>query len=134
MQRLPIRFGKVSALNRNSCKGRESLIEVYNESQIPNWDGYGAQSVSFESFCRAEHFLKLLPSDLPLPNVSAHPDGEVAFEWRVPNRKILTISVGNHNFVTFAGVFGNTERYGVENFIDEIPQEIRTIFGKFFTE
>jgi hypothetical protein len=114
--------------------GREALISLYNDTQISNWDGYGAQPVSFETFCRAEQFIKLLPSSLAVPEISAHPDGEVAFEWRLPTGKVLSVSVGAGSIVTYAGLFGSTERHGVENFIDEIPSEIMAMFGKLFAE
>jgi hypothetical protein len=127
-------FHKSIALNINSCKRSEVLTEIYNEARLSNWDAYGAQPVSFETYCQSERFIKLLPNDLPLPDVSAHPDGEIVFEWRIPSGKILSVSIGDGNFVTYAGLFGSTERYGVEDFIDEIPTEIRTMFGKLFAE
>jgi hypothetical protein len=109
---------------------RDALIELFREASSPNWDGYGAQAVSFESYCKADSFLKLLPSALELPDISAHPDGEIAFEWRTPPRKILTISLGARGVITFAGIFGGKERHGVEYFVDEIPSEILELFDK----
>jgi hypothetical protein len=125
---------KSIALTKNCRLGREALIEAYNDARLANWDGYGAQPVSFESYCRADRFLKLFPNDLPLPDVSTHPDGEIVFEWRTASGKILSVSIGRGNTVTYAGIFGSTERYGVENFIDEIPSDIRGMFSKLFTE
>lgn len=129
-----IEIQKSIALAKNCNLGRDALIEAYNEARLPNWDGYGAQPVSFESYCRAERFLKLFPNDLPLPDISVHPDGEIVFEWRTASGKILSISIGSGSTVTYAGIFGSTESYGVENFIDEIPSNIRGMFGKLFAE
>jgi len=109
---------------------RDALIELFREVSSPNWDGYGAKPVSFESYCKAEDFLKLLPSSLGLPDLSAHPDGEIAFEWRGQPRKILTISLGAKGIINFAGLFGGKERHGVEYFVDEIPFEILGLFDK----
>jgi hypothetical protein len=118
----------------NRRTARESLMRFYNDARFSNWDGYGARPVSFETVCRAEQFLKLLPSSLAVPDVSAHPDGDVVFEWRVSAGKVLCVSLSSGSVVTYAGLFGVTERHGVENFIDEIPSEIMALFGKLFAE
>jgi hypothetical protein len=127
-------FDKSIALNNQHQKALDALERVYKETLVENWDGYGARPTTVENYRRARYFLMLLPNDLPSPDVSAHPDGEFAFEWRVSGKKILTVGIGRASKITYAGIFGTTERYGVENFIDEIPSEIMGMFWKLFTE
>jgi hypothetical protein len=127
-------FQKSLVLGGQCSLRRDALIELFGETSFSNWDGYGAEAVSFETYCKAESFLRLLPSGLKIPDLSAHPDGEIAFEWRVPPRKIVTISVGPRSLITYAGIFGGTERHGVEDFIDEIPPEILGLFDKLRAE
>lgn len=43
----------------------ESLYGVFRESCRPNWDGYGASAVSYDTYNRAERFLAAFPTSLP---------------------------------------------------------------------
>jgi len=117
-------------LGQNRRLSLDSLIELYRDAASPNWNGYGAEGVSFEAYCKADSLLRLLPSGLPIPDLSAHPDGEIAFEWRVPPRKILTISVGSRNAMTYACIFGSEEHHGVVDFTDDIPSKILELLGE----
>lgn len=56
------------------------LYELLQECESPNWDGYDAQPISFETFEKAKRFITELPWGIPPPDVSAEPDGEVTFE------------------------------------------------------
>jgi hypothetical protein len=102
----------------------ESTTEVFEESCHPDWDGYSAAPVSFETYLKAKKFLSALPTNLPTPEVSAHPDGQIGFEWFVaPNRQFV-MGISSEDELAYAGIFGINKTSGVELFIDEIPKAV----------
>ena len=56
------------------------LLEAYGDFP-ENWDGDGATALDRESFRNACSFAENLPLGLPLPEVSALPDGCVILDW-----------------------------------------------------
>src|SRR5437016_10231361 len=64
-----------------------ALEAACTEAATDNWDGYGAQAVSYGVKLRAQEFLDALPAGVPRPTIAADPDGEVAFEWYVGPRQ-----------------------------------------------
>lgn len=70
-------------------------------------------------------FASLLPRSLPIPEVSADPDGEISFDWIGPSRKMFSVSVNKAGRLAYAGWFAeNSTIHGTENFSDSLPQEI----------
>jgi hypothetical protein len=67
-----------------------------------NWDGYGGLSLKQECMSSAIQLLSYLKAflNVPSPDVSLTPDGEVAFDWEDGERS-LEIEVGTNEFVTF---------------------------------
>ena len=53
----------------------EDLIRVAKECSSANWDGYGAEPITNETFWQAYHFLSASPFGFPTPSVGAEPDG-----------------------------------------------------------
>lgn len=102
----------------------ESLREAAEEASRPNWDGYGAQPVSGATLAQALAFLDLLPSTLPRPEISPHPDGELAFEWSFGPRRVLTISVSESGRLSYAALFGHARLHGTEFLLDALPEAV----------
>ncbi|MBK8246981.1 MAG: hypothetical protein IPK85_06230 [Gemmatimonadetes bacterium] len=76
--------------NRPPVDAAVELRALAVECGHAGWDGYGALPVSSLTIELAEKVLRLVDPDLPQPDVSAHPDGAVAFEWyQQPNRTFL---------------------------------------------
>ena len=111
-------------LGESYSSALEELSEVVEEASSPDWDGYGANPVDLLTTLSAVQFLRLLPRELPAPDVAAEPDGEVSFEWYRGPRKRFSISVGSCNQITYAGLFGGNEAHGTEYFLDELPETI----------
>ena len=100
------------------------LDEAYSQGRADNWDEYGAQSVSKETYVTAFRFLEALPSAVPSPEISLDPDGEINFEWNNAG-KIFSASIGETGVLSYAGVFGtNLTAHGTEIFDDTIPEAI----------
>ena len=103
----------------------EELEKVYEECLEANWDGYGAMPISRETYSEARKLLRMMPSSLPRPDISAEPDGEITFEWYKGKYSVFVISVGGNNLITYAGLFGKSNRiHGTEYFTDELPEII----------
>jgi hypothetical protein len=111
----------------------EELEKVYEECSEANWDGYGAIPISRETYSEARKLLRMIPSFLPRPDISAEPDGEIALEWYKEKYSVFVISVGGNNLITYAGLFGKSNRtHGTEYFSDELPEIIRQCIRRLF--
>ncbi len=100
------------------------LYEVLRECGRPNWDGYGAEPISFGTYEQTVRFIRALPWGFPAPEISAEPDGEITLEWYTGPKRVLSVSVGPNNELTYAALFGASRAYGTEVFHDEIPDLI----------
>ncbi len=113
-------------------KPLEILKEVYVESSQDNWDGYGASAVGSDTYSESKRFLHLLPTTIPSPEITIEPDGEIAFEWFAGPRRVLSVSVGSDNIMTYAGLFGINKTHGTEYFGDELPATILSNLQRLF--
>lgn len=102
----------------------ESLLEVAAEASTEDWDAHGGRPVSGATLSQAVAFLTSLPSTAPTPEVSAHPDGELAFYWSMGPRRTLTISIGATGRLSFAALIGHRRFFGSEYLTDELPEAI----------
>jgi len=92
----------------------EDLLQVFLDCQEANWDGYDAVPVSKASLEAAESFTRKI-DNLPIPDVSAHPDGEIAFDWYGQDAEVFSMSFGAAGEVFYAGYFdGGSVLHGRE--------------------
>ena len=130
--------GKIVPLNLKGIIGwtnlaLEELEKVYEECLETNWDGYGAMPISRETYSEARKLLRMMPSSLPRPDISAEPDGEITFEWYKEKYSVVVISVGGNNLITYAGLFGKSNKiHGTEYFADELPEIICHCIRRLF--
>ncbi len=111
----------------------EELEKVYEECLEANWDGYGAMPISRETYSKARKLLRMIPPSLPRPDISAEPDGEITFEWYKEKYSVVVISVGGNNLITYAGLFGKSNKiHGTEYFADELPEIICHCIRRLF--
>jgi hypothetical protein len=106
------------------------LEEVRAEASHDGWDGYGARPLDPNAYGFAKVFLNALPSTVPLPELSADTDGEVALDWVFGKRKALTVSISPAGRCSFAWVHGQRTYRGTDWIQDEIPEEILSALGK----
>ncbi len=102
----------------------ESILSVASEASEPGWDGYDGKPILGSALGKAIAFFATLPSTLPPPDISAHPDGELAFYWSAGPRRALTVSVGSAGRVSFAALIGHQRLFGAEYLTDELPESI----------
>ena len=104
-----------------------SLQTVAADSDVPDWDGYGAEPVNRGSVRHAALLLReMLLIEPTIPHVTIDPDGEVAFQWRRNRHRLFSVSVGPQGTLTYAGLFAGSSVHGVEtHMVDGIPREVR---------
>jgi len=101
------------------------LLEVTQDRSTPNWDGYGAEAVSYDTYLAAFAFLEALPLGSPAPSVGAEPDGDITFEWYHSPRQVLSVSVGCDSELNYAAILPGPRRAsGKEQFVGDVPQAI----------
>lgn len=85
----------------------------------------GTVPVDQGTFEAAVSFASLLPRSVPIPEVSADPDGEISFDWIGPSQKMFSVSVNKFGRLAYAGWFGEDRSvHGTESFNREFPQEV----------
>ena len=102
----------------------QALSEAYSAARVDNWDSLGSAGVEQSTFEYALTFLRMLPTNIPLPEVAIDPDGEIAFEWDYSRNEILSVSIGRDGTLTFASLFGGRKSHGVEQLSDRIPPTV----------
>jgi hypothetical protein len=100
---------------------KSEFDSVMSEAQVPNWDGHGAQPVSWAAIHVAESFIKALPTTLPSPEFSVDPDGEISLDWIRGRNQIMSISIRGDGVLSYAARFGVAKQNGSEIFIGELP-------------
>jgi hypothetical protein len=100
------------------------LEEVWLEASRDGWDGYGAKPIDHFAYIYAQSFVNALPTTAPIPEISAHTDGEVALDWFFGDRKALTVSIGPTGRCTFAWMIGQSTNRGTDWMKDGIPASI----------
>ena len=110
-----------------------ALREAFEEASRPNWDAYDAHPVSSATLAQALTFLDVLPSMLLRPDISAHPDGELAFEWFFGPRRLLTVSVNESGRLSYAALLGRARLHGTEFLLDALPEPIARALRRLYS-
>lgn len=111
-------------LVQEAKKTIETLNEICEEYSKEDWDGYGANPISFDAIQEAKKFIQLLPYKFPQPEVVPEPTGEVGLEWYKDKDSTFVISFNGRKTLAYAGIFGNEKTHGTIYFEDLIPQII----------
>jgi hypothetical protein len=104
---------------RKECRNR--LCKAWLEASKSNWDGYEALPVSLASLMAASEFIDALPKNIPLPEISVDPDGEISFDWYGGHRRQVSISVGKGGVLSYAALFGSDHVRGKERLQGSLP-------------
>jgi hypothetical protein len=125
------RFATADVSVRSSELERQFASAILLAS-APHWDGPGSAPVSDLTMGRALAFLEALPSTFPPPEISADPDGEIAFEWYGGRGLVFSVSVGERLGVAYAGTIGALRLWGTEPFFDEIPSGVLEMLRRLY--
>jgi hypothetical protein len=107
-----------------------TLIRVCAAAAEMGWDGFRAQPISVATYKRAKEFLDAIPLTARDPEISAHPDGDVEFEWFRSTGCVLTISVGRDVIHYAALVSGQPPISGRNVFAGTIQAPIAELLAK----
>jgi hypothetical protein len=107
------------AQERNYLKGSASdwlptvdasFRTIRDECHIAGWDGPGSLAISDQVIAITEKVVRalftLVPKGIPAPDVIPEADGEICLHWLVDTEQELSISIGTHGKINFAGQFG----------------------------
>lgn len=103
-----------------------ALVAAYNSALMDGWDGPGSVKAEPSTYIYADQFIRLLPSSVPIPEITVDSDGEIFFEWDRGRRLVFSVSVGRDGTLTFAGLFGNYKIHGTESLGEVLPPHIST--------
>lgn len=110
------------------------LEKSVNEARENGWKGENSIAISISTMKYSLKFLEALPRDIPTPDVSAEPDGEIEFEWYKSKDRIFSVSVSNDSTISCAGRTSNQRKFYRFNFVsDTLPptliKDIRSIYN-----
>ncbi|MDO9319335.1 MAG: hypothetical protein Q7V56_14185 [Gammaproteobacteria bacterium] len=109
----------------------ENIQTILSECGSKNWDGYGAEAISREALLNAIHFYhEKLQSDVPYPELTPEPDGEVALEWYGHGGSSCSISFSEKNYVSFASVIKGSRVRGAAEASDINVRVIKELISK----
>ena len=100
------------------------LVEISRDCGAADWDGYGAKPVNELTFNFAVGFLYALPSTTAIPDVTAEPDGDIAFDWQNGENRCFSVSINEHGALTCVGMFGSSSTRAVEYFSGHVSNAI----------
>ena len=127
-------FSESMAMGETRRLAQEALYVAWLETQTDDWDHAGSSRSELSTLDYADQFLQLLPSNIPLPEVSIDTDGEVLFEWDYGPRQVFTVSVGRNGTLSFAGLFGHTQKiHGTGHLSETIPMIVADCIERLST-
>ncbi|HWP90751.1 MAG TPA: hypothetical protein VNN20_00935 [Thermodesulfobacteriota bacterium] len=100
------------------------LEEIRISCHQDNWDGYGANAISYETYLGAREVIHMLNSaflNVPMPEITPEPDGDIAFEWNDGHGRTFLFSIDDNQTLTYAGIFGAGKTHGFEILGDFLP-------------
>jgi hypothetical protein len=104
---------------REEC--RDQLLDVWSQAAVDGWDGYEGRPAQRNAVANAYKLIDAFPSNLPMPEVSVDPDGEISFDWFGAPRRQFSISISSDNVLSYAGLFGSAKVSGSEQFEGGMP-------------
>lgn len=108
---------------------REELAEVWGECQSPNWDGFRGLPISRETLRQVYFLLEELPSNVPAPGLSAHPDGAIALEWYCSKNRQILLSVIDGE-IHYAAKLGANRHHGSFTIVNGWPKSLLSLISK----
>jgi hypothetical protein len=108
----------------------EELLKTFEECRGTNWDGYGAQPVSADSYNLAYEFLTALSPGTPDPSLGAEPDGHITVEWYRSPERTLSVSIGPDGDLHYAALLGAERICGTETFRARMPQVLSDLIAR----
>ncbi len=113
---------------------RRALAVAASEASTADWDGYGAKAVSASAISHAAELLDSLPTTVPPPDISIHPDGEVGFFWTRGKRLSVAVSISPTGLVSFASLHGHRRLHGSEYLVNGLPSSLALVLRQLHSD
>ena len=132
-------FKKAESISRNSEIQQiiNELNEIFNSCSQDNWDGYGANPISFNTYLEAKNIINMLNAtflNFPMPEITPEPGGDIAFEWSDDYGRTFVFSIDDNQTLTYAGIFGANNTHGTELLGDFIPASIISHLKRLYSQ
>lgn len=102
-----------------------TIYETAVDCRIADWDGYGALPLSSKSVAYGIQFVRLLPDNTPMPEVSPEPDGMLALDWAASKSRRLSVSFCDSERIAYAWLDGSDRGHATARFDGQaIPQRV----------
>ncbi|MBU8920940.1 MAG: hypothetical protein KOO63_03670 [Bacteroidales bacterium] len=115
------------------CLLSQEIVKTYLDAFTEGWDGYGAEPVTRETVAHAIAFASTIPSSFPMPDICADPDGDINFEWYDSPGRVFSISINAAGLLNYAGLFGKSSSYGVEEFAGLFPRAFIILIQRLYS-
>lgn len=92
------------------------LHELEFECSEHGWNGYHAKALSPVAAAMAEQLIRALPETFPSPELSCHPDGQVALDWTPTRYRRFSLSTGPNSRMAYAWLNGSDSGHAVARF------------------
>ena len=110
--------------------GSEILSRLFEAlAQAANRDG---TTVSFSAFIKTLEFMRILPSELPLPIVVVESEDEIGLDWDEDDQRVVSLTIDNSDEVGFSALFGREPLYGRVECVDELPETLRYVLARLY--
>jgi hypothetical protein len=87
-----------------------ALQSIRSECNLNDWGGHGTIAITDQVIAFAEKVVTalfvLVPKGTPAPDIIPEADGEICISWSVDTDRQLSLSIGAHCKINFAGRFG----------------------------
>jgi hypothetical protein len=95
------------------------------------WDGEGAFPISSKTIANTITFLDLIGDLSDNVEITPEADGYIQLEWFKAPNKLLSLSFGPSNVLSYSGIFGDgCTTYGAETFTETIPDSIWSLIRR----
>lgn len=103
----------------------QQIAEVRATCADQGWDGYSARPIEAITVEQAMRFALALPRNLPVPDIVAEPDGEIAFDWAGSDGRVISVSIGPTGTLAYAALLSEHSRQnGSEQLGEAIPPRV----------
>ena len=110
--------------------GSEILSRLFEAlAQAANRDG---TTVSFSAFIKTLEFMRILPSELPLPIFVVESEDEIGLDWDEDDQRVVSLTIDNSDEVGFSALFGREPLYGRVECVDELPETLRYVLARLY--
>jgi hypothetical protein len=92
------------------------LLTIARECDVEGWDGGDALAANQAAVFQAESFVRAMPGDLPSPEFSVGPNGQIILEWIASRERRFSLSIGESNRLSYAWLDGSDSGYAVASY------------------